>query len=223
MTAGAPGAPLMRPRTRLAVLVVGIVLLVNGVRGGAPQPTAAQATAAPGAAGVRTGVPESLRPPPTAPAEPRSRTVPVRLRIPAIAVDAPMTGLGLDADGALEVPPAERADTAGWYADGPAPGEPGTAVVAGHVDSPAGRAVFYLLGGLARGSAITVTRRDGRTVRFSVYAVEAYDKDAFPSRKVYRSTAAPELRVITCGGGYREGTGYLGNVVVYASLAEPPR
>ncbi|MET9111342.1 hypothetical protein, partial [Streptomyces zhihengii] len=53
MTAGAPGAPLMRPRTRLAVLVVGIVLLVNGVRGGAPQPTAAQATAAPGAAGVR--------------------------------------------------------------------------------------------------------------------------------------------------------------------------
>lgn len=220
MTAGARGAPLLRPRTRLVVLVAGIVLLVNGVRGGAPQPTAAQATASPGGAGVRVGVPQSLRPPP---GEPRSRTVPVRLRIPAIGVDAPVTGLGLDSEGALEVPPADRADTAGWYADGPAPGEPGTAVVAGHVDSPAGRAVFYLLGGLTRGSTITVTRRDGRAVGFSVYAVEAYQKDAFPSRKVYRSTAAPELRVITCGGGYREGTGYLGNVVVYASLAQPPR
>lgn len=220
--ASAPGAPLLKPRTRLAVLVVGVVLLVNGLRGGAPQPTAAQATTAPGGAGTRVGVPESLRPPSSAPAPPGPRSAPERLRIPVIGVDAPVTELGLDEAGVLEVPPADRTDAAGWYADGPAPGEPGTAVLAGHVDSPAGPAVFYLLGGLTRGSTVSVTRRDGSTARFSVYAVEAYDKDDFPTRTVYRSTRAAELRIITCGGGYREDTGYLGNVVAYATLAGQP-
>ena len=53
---------------------------------------------------------------------------------------------------------------------------------------------------------------------FAVRAVELHDKKNFPSKKVYGSSGRPELRLITCGGGYTKRTGYLSNVVVYATL-----
>lgn len=61
-------------------------------------------------------------------------------------------------------------------------------------------------------------RRDGGTALFSVDAVEVYDAKAFPDEKVYGAASRPELRVITCGGGYSRTTGYRGNVVVFAHL-----
>jgi sortase (surface protein transpeptidase) len=142
----------------------------------------------------------------------------VRLRIPRIKVDAPMRGLALTPDGRLGAPPAADADLAGWYERGTSPGATGTAIVAGHVDTASGPAVFYELGTLAKGDRIEVARRDGRTAVFGVDAVEVYANDAFPDRKVYAAAARPELRVITCGGGFSPGTGYEGNVVAYAHL-----
>lgn len=221
-------APFVSTKTLVAVAIVGVVLLYSGLRGEtAPQPSAAQAHAVSGPAGSETNrggtsrdaVPRTAEPlPSSGKTGSRSRAAPVRLRIPAIGVDAPMTKLGLDSDGALEVPPADKPNLAGWYADGPAPGESGTAVVAGHVDTPTGRAVFYPLGAVPRGGTVEIDRRDGRTARFAVLAVEAYPKSAFPSRKVYSSSAESQLRIITCGGGFSKDTGYLGNVVVYAKL-----
>ncbi|MET7620631.1 class F sortase [Streptomyces sp. NPDC005408] len=209
-------------------MIIGIALLNSGLRGEtAPQPSAAQAHAAPSPQVFATprgaGAPGSVRqtagaPPLNGPTGSRSLSAPVGLRIPAIGVEAPMMKLGLDADGALEVPPVDRPNLAGWYADGAAPGEPGTAIVAGHVDTPTGRAVFYPLGAVTKGNTVEITRRDGRTAMFAVYAVEVYSKSEFPSRKVYGSSADPQLRIITCGGGYSKDTGYLGNVVVYARL-----
>ncbi|MFD0395876.1 sortase domain-bontaining protein [Streptomyces nogalater] len=100
-----------------------------------------------------------------------------------------------------------------------APGSAGTAVAAGHVDTPAGEpGVFHDLGSLTEGATIEVDREDRRTAVFTVRAVELYDKEQFPSDKVYGGSRRPELRLITCGGDYTEGTGYLGNVVVYATL-----
>ncbi|MHC5703025.1 class F sortase [Streptomyces sp. PKU-MA01144] len=209
------------------MLLVGIGLLVHGLRGEtAPQPSAAQAFTAPSPGATlshRPAVPALLAAPSpgrTAKAAPgtRSRSVPVRLRIPAIGVDTPLMNLALGKNGVLEVPPVDKAQLAGWYSRGPAPGEVGAAVVAGHVDTPTGRAVFYRLGALTKGSAIQVTRLDGRTAHFSVDAVEVYAKHSFPSHKVYAGTTVPQLRVITCGGGYTKRTGYLGNLVVYATL-----
>ncbi len=140
------------------------------------------------------------------------------MRIPAIDVDAPLTGLGLTSTGSLDVPPADRENLAGWYESGTTPGERGTAIIAGHVDNADGPAVFYSLGALRKGSTIEVDRRDGRTAVFTVDAVEVYDARDFPDRKVYGAAPRPELRVITCGGGYSRTTGYRGNVVVYAHL-----
>ncbi|MFD0314869.1 class F sortase [Streptomyces flavalbus] len=152
----------------------------------------------------------------TAPALPPSP--PDRVRIPAIRVDAPLTGLGLTPSGSLDVPPADRPGLAGWYEAGTTPGETGTAIVAGHVDNADGPAVFYRLGALKRGAVIDVDRRDGSTARFTVDAVEVYDAKRFPDDKVYGAARRPELRVITCGGGYSRATGYRGNVVVFAHL-----
>lgn len=213
----------MRRFSNLVIAVVTVVALCSGawlVRGGGerhapPQPSAAQARTQPTGAGSTdpgsSAVSESTAP--TLPPSP-----PLRIRIPAIGVNAPLMGLGLTPTGSLDAPPAEREDLAGWYEAGTAPGETGTAIVAGHVDNADGPSVFYRLGALEKGGAIEVERRDGSTATFTVDAVEVYDTDHFPDEKVYGAAPRPELRVITCGGRYSPRTGYEGNVVVFAHL-----
>ncbi len=127
-------------------------------------------------------------------------------------------GLSLTPSGSLDVPPAREKNLAGWYESGTMPGETGTAIVAGHVDNTEGPAVFYDLGALRRGARIEVDRRDGGVAVFTVDAVEVYAARDFPDDKVYGAAHRPELRVITCGGGYSKATGYQGNVVVFAHL-----
>ncbi|MGK5734106.1 class F sortase [Streptomyces sp. URMC 124] len=145
--------------------------------------------------------------------------VPTRVRIPAIDVDAPLQPLGLLPDGSLSSPRDDETNLAGWYADGAAPGATGTAVVAGHVDTATGPAVFYNLGALKKGYRVEVARADGRTALFTIDAIEVYSRTDFPSQKVYGPSKRAELRVITCGGGFSEEShAYLGNVVVYAHL-----
>ncbi|MFH9608942.1 class F sortase [Streptomyces sp. NPDC017448] len=192
----------------IAVLC-GIWLVQNGPGGQStpPQPSSAQAFAA--GPQLRPGSPV---------AEPMDRSEPVRIRIPAIAVDAPMTPLGLAADGSLDVPPDEDRNLAGWYGGGVPPGARGTAIVAGHVDNAEGPAVFYALGSLAKGNTVEVEREDGRTAVFSIDAIEVYDNDDFPDQRVYGDVPHAALRLITCGGGFSEETGYQGNVVAYAHL-----
>ncbi|MEU7038878.1 class F sortase [Streptomyces sp. NPDC046237] len=151
--------------------------------------------------------------------DPLPASDPVRIRIPAIRVDAFLMRLQLDAKGALQPPPATAPAFAGWYADGTTPGALGTAVVAGHVDTPAGPAVFHQLGALKQGAEIRVDRRDGRTALFTVDAVEEHEKGRFPDDKVYGDSGRPELRLITCGGTWSKGTGYQANTVVYATLS----
>ncbi len=151
-------------------------------------------------------------------------STPVRVRIPSVGVDAPLTGLGLTGDGSLDVPPPAKANLAGWYEDGVTPGSVGTALIVGHVDNKAGPAVFYPLGALKKGDTVDVERSDGRTAVFTVDAVEVYDDDHFPDEKVYGPSDRPELRVLTCGGGYdRDEGGYQGNVVVFAHLTAEKR
>ncbi|QMU68541.1 class F sortase [Streptacidiphilus sp. P02-A3a] len=202
-----PGSP--RRLGASVLLVLGLVLLGRGMAAGQPpQPSAADA----GPGSAMADVPGA----PPLPASP-----PVRIRIPAIGVDAPLTGLGLDAAGHLATPPTDRPGTAGWYSGGPTPGTTGPAIIAGHVDNAHGPAVFYGLGAVHTGDTVDVERRDHRTAEFTVDAVEVYPRSDFPDRLVYGRTDNPELRLITCGGGYTRATGYLGNVVVFAHLTGP--
>ncbi|MGV9578734.1 class F sortase [Streptomyces sp. NPDC003509] len=178
---------------------------------------AGPAPAAPRADGPAGSALES--PAPGRPAvKPLAPSTPLRLRIPAIKVDAPMTKLALNAAGALVPPPDNNPVLAGWYAGGTVPGAVGTAVTAGHVDTSLGPGVFQRLGAVRKGATVEIVRADGRTAVFTVYAVEVYGKKAFPDRKVYGPSARPELRVITCGGDYDRKTGYQDNVVVFAAM-----
>lgn len=146
---------------------------------------------------------------------------PVSMTIPAIDARSPqVVELGLHPDRSMEVP--QDFDLAGWYVHGPAPGELGPAVLAGHVDSAAGGpAVFFRLGALQPGAEVLVEREDGRTAVFAVERVARYPKDAFPTQEVYGDTDHAALRLITCGGAFDSSTGhYVDNVVAFARLKE---
>lgn len=198
--------------TAKVVLVVGLVIAGRGLGGGPPQPDAGAANA--------NGVywyADRDRPAPPLPA-----ALPLRVRIPSIGVDAPLTALSLDRTGRLVPPPEARRNLAGWYAGGTVPGSAGPAIIAGHVDNAHGPAVFYGLGALSQGDTVDVVRADRRTAVFLVDKVEVFPKDRFPDKEVYGPTSIPALRLITCGGGYRAGRGYLGNVVVFAHLVSRP-
>ncbi len=151
-------------------------------------------------------------------AAPLNPASPDRLQIPALGVSTTVVGLGLNADGGLQVP--GNFSQAGWYRASPTPGALGPAVVVGHVDSAAsGPAVFYRLAELRPGNGITVQRADGSTAVFTVTGVREYPKDHFPTGLVYANTSAAALRLITCGGGFDAASGhYRGNTVVFATL-----
>ncbi|KAB2339504.1 class F sortase [Actinomadura rudentiformis] len=143
---------------------------------------------------------------------------PVELRIPSIGVRSTLERLRMGGQGELESPrdPAR----AGWFADGVRPGRPGPAVVVGHVDSKSGPAVFTRLGTLRRGATVQVGDARGKSVTFRVEEVRSYAKTGFPTKEVYGATPDPQLRLITCGGGFDRTTGhYKTNVVIYAALA----
>jgi sortase family protein len=163
-----------------------------------------------GAAGARA--PATVALPPSAP---------VRLRISAIGVNAVVQPLGLLADGTLQPPSAWQA--AGWYDGGVMPGDLGPAVIAGHVDSISGPAVFYRLRQLRPGDHAVVQRRDGRLLTFVVDSLAVYPKVAFPTAAVYGPTPLPTLRLVTCTGDFdwRAHT-YLDNLVVSAHLRAGP-
>ncbi|MFJ2606453.1 class F sortase [Streptomyces sp. NPDC091279] len=192
------------------VLLTGLALLRNGSGEfdvGPPQPASAAAR-------------DSRLPGATVKAVPLAYAVPDRVRIPAIQVDAPVTQVGLDPDGWVGAPPPEDPNLAGWFTGAVSPGEKGTAVVVGHVDNRQGPAVFYGLGALKKGNRVEVVRKDRKTAVFEIYGIEVFEKNNFPGDRVYASKGAPELRVITCGGGFTKQTGYDGNVVAFARLVE---
>ena len=209
-----------------AALCAGAWMLYDGSRTThPPQPSAADAFTAPGASGSApsAGAGAGSRTVSPAPMAPLPDSAPVRIKIPSIRVDAPITPLSLDKNDELQAPDDTNRNLAGWYRHGPTPGTAGNAIIDGHVDTMRGPAVFYLLGALHKGDSIEVDRKDGLAAVFTVDAIEVYKKDAFPSKRVYGSTADPELRLITCGGGYTKRTGYLGNVVLYARLSGSKR
>jgi LPXTG-site transpeptidase (sortase) family protein len=148
---------------------------------------------------------------------PRSR--PLRLMIPKIAVDAPFTDLAVGRDGQLEAPPANDVNLVGWHAKGASPGETGTSIIAGHVDTATAPAVFAGLGRLKKGDTFQVVRTDRTRASFMVDSVETFDKDRFPDKRVYGDTDRALVRLITCAGDYDRRAGdYTENLVVFAHL-----
>jgi LPXTG-site transpeptidase (sortase) family protein len=147
------------------------------------------------------------------------RSKPTRLLIPRISVDAPFTDLAIGRSGQLEPPPADDVNLVGWHAEGASPGEAGTSIIAGHVDTATSAAVFAELGELKKGDRFYVARADRRKASFVVDSVETFDKEHFPDQRVYADTSQAQVRLITCAGDYdRDAKDYTDNLVVFAHL-----
>ncbi|WP_240361929.1 MULTISPECIES: class F sortase [Streptomyces] len=183
---------------------------------------AAALVAALTASGCSARADGATSPPPAAdvtPASALAASVPDRIAIPDIHVDAPLGEVGLAADGTMQTPPFDRPKEADWYKEGPTPGEPGPATIVGHMDTAeTPKAVFHDLARLKKGERIEVHRKDGADAVFAVDSVDTFKKDAFPTQKVYGATERPELRLITCGGSLTKDRHWDSNVVVFAHL-----
>ncbi|PWR16044.1 class F sortase [Micromonospora sicca] len=161
-----------------------------------------------------------LRPPPKDfPVLPGSP--PTDIAIQKLDLRAPVHPVGIAPDGSIAVPDVGRSGEAGWYDQGPTPGQYGPAVIVGHVDTTTGPAVFHGLKSLDDGDRVEVTRADRSVAVFEVTAVQRYGKDRLPVDEVFGDFSRPNLRLITCGGRWVGGeTGYADNLVVYASLVK---
>lgn len=193
-----------------ALLLVGAGALTLGLRGSDhPLPAPSPSPAALKAAVVI---------PPMVVALETNRSVPVTLRIPAIGLAVPLgSTLGLNPDGSVQVPTGTAQP--GWFQLGPTPGQLGSAVMLGHVDSYQGPGVFFQLRTLAAGDQVDVGLADGTTAQFTVNSIAMYSKQQFPAPQVYGSHGSSALQLVTCGGVFDSQTGsYLSNVVVYTSL-----
>jgi hypothetical protein len=144
-------------------------------------------------------------------------TAPVAVRLPTLGVVAPLDAVGLEPDGAMEIPHDIR--RVGWYEPGVLPGEPtGTAVLSGHVDSrEQGRGALWGLKNMDVGDEVTVEHEDGRTTTWRVEARTSYPKEQLPIADIFTRFGDPRLVLITCGGDFdRSARRYSRNIVVYA-------
>lgn len=138
------------------------------------------------------------------------------MRIPALGIDTSLVPLSVGRDNVLQPPPF---GVAGWWQGGPEPGEPGPAVLAGHVDSDSGPDTFYRLSAAQAGQEVVVDRADGSSVRFTITSVERVPRDGFPTERVYGPTPQPTIRLITCGGPYDRVAGaYEDNVIAFGTV-----
>jgi hypothetical protein len=148
----------------------------------------------------------------------RPRTVirPVSVQIDALGLNAPVAPVGVQPGSNLLEPPGDPTTT-GWYRHGPAPGEAGSAVIAGHVDYAGVRGVFFGLRTIEPGAAITVGYEDGSTRAWRVVARRQYDKAELPTDLIFAREGPPTLALVTCGGLFDSSRrSYRDNVVVFA-------
>jgi sortase (surface protein transpeptidase) len=233
----------------LAIAALGLIFISRDAPGiqlkDAREPRVAETTAAPTTFASRAPYPRHHAPvarrratkparvaganrPPSRPVEKRAKQPvslvdpnisPLAVRIPSVGITSPLIRLGLNPDHTMQVP--NNFAIAGWYIYRPVPGNPGPAVLAGHVDSKRGPAVFYRLRDVPIGSTVEVDRSDHSVAVFTVYAKEQHPKTAFPTARVYGPTAGSELRVITCGGTFNRSIGhYNDNIIVFAKLSK---
>ena len=216
-----------RAGVHAAAMFVGGAVLLSGAYGSGP----ALLSAAPLTASVANVSPAvaaavSVQAQSDSAVEPAEKATPVGLTtridpafvdIAAIGATSTIERLGTLRDGRLETP--NDFMKVGWWSGGVVPGEPGPAVLAGHLDSVQGPAIFARLSQLKPDDLIRIARKDGVVITFYVTRIDRYPKDRFPAVSVYGPTTEPELRLITCGGSFdRKVHSYNDNTVVYARL-----
>jgi LPXTG-site transpeptidase (sortase) family protein len=129
-----------------------------------------------------------------------SSPLPVRLKIPAIGVNASLDYVGLTSSGAMGVPSSPS--TAAWFNLGPRPGEIGSAVIDGHFGTwkNGQTSVFDNLYKLRKGNILTVEDSSGAVITFVVTELRIYDQSQDASDVFSSSDGKAHLNLITCEG-----------------------
>ena len=149
----------------------------------------------------------------------RPRPVPVRVRLAAVDLDAPVVDAPVRA-GELAIP--DDPATAGWYAAGPSPGEEGSAVLAAHVDFGGQLGAFFHLEDAGAGDVVEVDLDDGSLRRFRVVSLGRFPRGQLPADEVFAPHGPPVLTLITCGGDFDAATHHYTQNVVVRAIPEPP-
>lgn len=142
---------------------------------------------------------------------------PAQIQIPKIDVDTAIEQVGVLENGQMGVP--EDENQVGWFEPGVKPGRKGNAVVAGHVDSKTGPAIFYRLDQLTKGDEVLIIDEAGNTLRFRVSKTKRYDTKTAPIEEIFGATSNRSLNLITCSGTFGD-EGYDERFVVYTELAD---
>lgn len=143
-------------------------------------------------------------------------TLPVRLKIPSIHVDAAIQHVGLGSDGSMDVP--NNTIDVGWFNLGAVPGNKGNAVIAGHFNGKDGLAsVFADLNKLIEGDRIYVEDTNGTMIEFVVRSSRTYDPGF--ADEVFSQSDAAHLNLITCDGVWDETKeSYTKRLVIFADI-----
>lgn len=143
---------------------------------------------------------------------------PQTLSIPKINVTADVESVQEDSSGRMDVP--AKVEDVGWYSLGFKPGENGSAVMAGHLDTATGApAVFYYINQLSQGDEVIATDKNGKNLTFEVSDIKSYQYDQVPLEQVFRGDGKPRLNLITCAGVWNGGArNYSNRLVVYTVL-----
>jgi len=147
---------------------------------------------------------------------------PVRLIIPAIAINAPVEWIGTQSNGDLATPAQNPWEDVGWYNLGPHPGERGSAVMDGHLDRPGGYpAVFWRLHDLHIGDEILVMNTSGKTLHFQVTRIAFYTPQEAPIQDIFGNWGGTYLNLVTCAGDWIPSQHQTNlRLVVYTSLSK---
>lgn len=153
---------------------------------------------------------------PIAPVRADVPVIPQELIIPAIGLDTKILQVDLNSQRLVDVPPAD----VGWYMGSAKPGNPGNAVLQGHVKNfDLSPGIFSRLAEVQPGDDIYTVDSAGKKVHFKVAVNDLVDAAAFPVEKVYGATGDTHLNLITCAGSYdAQKQDYTMRTVIYAQL-----
>ncbi len=204
-----PARNRLRHRERLFWFLGGATVLcavIVVVSTSAPDPAVRVMRSSPLAPASTTTTPRGL-----------ARSTPRELLVPSLGIATAVGELGLQANRQVQVPTSVH--TVGWFRLGPTPGQVGSAVILGHVDSYLGPGIFFNLKTLPIGALIEVRLANRSTALFRVTSVVQYAKTSFPDALVYGSSGGRDLNLVTCGGTFNHQTGsYESNIVVFSRL-----
>ncbi len=141
------------------------------------------------------------------------------ISIPSISVDAHVEDVGIKAStGNIDTP--KILSDAAWYNGDAIPGQPGTAVILGHVDNGLGlEGVFKDLKSVQVGADVYVTNKDGSVVHFVVTDVTDYALATAPVQDILHDPANPvALKIITCDKNWYGGRYHYDHRVVVTAV-----